>query len=69
MGIKILLSKHIKDLSQVLKMSVTSATIYYYVVEVVDNKLVDERAQNLVHHALESVGRIGLSERHDTLLV
>ena len=68
MTIKLLPSKCITNLAQMLEMVLSPTVVDKDVVEVDDKKFADEWAQDLIHQPLKCVGRVRETERHDPLI-
>ena len=69
MGVKLLPSKRIANLAQMVPMILSPAVVDKNVVEVDDNEFANEWAQDLIHQPLECTRHVREAERHNSPLV
>ena len=69
MGVKLLLSKRVANLVQMVHMILLPAAVDKNVVEVHDDEFANEWAQHLIHQPLECTRRVREAEWHNSPLV
>ena len=69
MGVKLLSSKRIANVAQMVPMILLPAAVDKNVVEVDDDEFANEFAQDLIHQPLECARPVREAERHNSLLV
>ena len=69
MGVKLLPSKRIANLAQMVPMILSPAAVDKDVIEVDDDEFANEWVQDLIHQPLECTRRVREAERHNSPLV